>query len=260
MIPIWRSNTVSRAYKTVYYVSSYLICCNNLQTSRFQPPFCNHWVLWEMPCQLRSLCVTSTSASMGSAMLPEHSAASHFPLRSQVKQCPHHCGETHKGPVAWSSPQRVGSQETQPLATPRLTSSGAWALGLLRLHRRLVHLARNLARVLSLLWFVRNMMHYPGSLSCCLYPVIIASQRALTGVPQPTGCHISLEINPVSSETITAALFLNPKSALFHWYNVLETPLCEGRIFTLHKFWQRKIFSVWWGLQEHPVQNLTLSS
>lgn len=152
--------------------------------SRFQPPFCSHWVLWEMLCQLRSVCVTSTSAWMGSAMLPQHLAASHFPLWSQVKQCPHHYWVSHKGPMAWSSPQRASMQEGRPSlwAPTDTTSSGTWALGLLRLRRSLVHLTRNLARVISLLCFVvcESMAHYSSSLSCCLCPVVMLSQRAVT--------------------------------------------------------------------------------
>lgn len=79
--------------------------------------------------------------------------------------------------VAWPSPQRVGVQEGRLI-------SGTCSLGLLRLHRSLVRLARNLTRVITdsccVLWFVRNMMHYPSSLSCCLCPVIVLSQRAVT--------------------------------------------------------------------------------
>lgn len=62
------------------------------------------------------------------------------------------------------------------------TSSGTWALGLLRLCRSLVHLTRNLARVISLLCFMvcESMVHYLSSLSCCLCPVIMLSQRAVT--------------------------------------------------------------------------------
>lgn len=52
-------------------------------------------------------------------MPPEHSAASRPPVWSQVKQLPHHCGESHEGPHGLAIPTKSGQAggQRQPPAT-----------------------------------------------------------------------------------------------------------------------------------------------
>jgi len=82
--------------------------------------------------------------------------------------------------MAWPSHQRVGRQEGNASLRPPIaaTFSGAQALGAL-----MWCISPGISPDTSschVLWFVRDMIHYPSSLLCCLCPVIVLSRRAVT--------------------------------------------------------------------------------
>lgn len=76
---------------------------------------------------------------------------------------------------------------TQPLATHRCNLFWAMSFGVAQPAQKLGASHREFSQLCSccVLWFVRNMMHYPSSLSCCLCPVTVLRQRAVTHLCPP---------------------------------------------------------------------------
>lgn len=159
IILIRRSNTVNRAYKTVYCVSSYIISCSNLQPSKLlQPPSHNP----ERCCPSRGVPASPAPQHWQSGVMPSEHSAGPSPFTGHLKLPWGEAGGT-PGP---GCPHRE-----------QVTTSGARTSGAPRLCSRSVHLSGLLQTQPPVLFCGLGEMWFTTTL-CHLCPVVVLSARA----------------------------------------------------------------------------------